>query len=557
MIVQNVQGNNYNSHYKYSSRPINNTQNINFNGLGFLNKTKARFFDVFEYQQKDFSSNFSKSIFRIWEKIENHPSNMTPEKLESAINIVKKAHPGSSEKAILITMQRLTQWANYSCLEPLGKKLNDLHIGQVDHKENDLFHKILSYFIDKKGIIGTSIYNKFYSTYLTKNNLDSYQTQVGFNKYINLEGFEDGINIFTDDNQLATKTIKTIHNVKRIMSKEPHLMYDEALSKVLNNEIIEHAQKNNLDLLTIAIHKPATRETILEQMKPKLPESINQIEITINEFVKLLKPKTQKQSEILRCKIAKYFEDNLIFYTKQDLINSLERINTGIKNYAKTNNIDEQNIFYVIPRSENTTVKSYGVITEMYKRQFNIPNSRIKTSTFYESINEFPKNSAIVILDDAAISGQSLISAGDYIGRATDLTKDKHILFCPLISFQEGHRNIKEIIKKLNRENCDTIITANFIDAPVKFSLKNFLNNLYFKKNNLGKIAFDNYPVGRNANQKAIVLPYMSPDNNPALATVLTQLFIPCSETTGISAIKSNHRLLSELNKRVSKAKCE
>ena len=49
----------------------------------------------------------------------------------------------------------------------------------------------------------------------------------------------------------------------------------------------------------------------------------------------------------------------------------------------------------------------------------------------------------------------------------------------------------------------------------------------------------------------------MSPDNNPALATVLTQLFIPCSETTGISAIKSNHKLLSELNKRVSKAKCE
>ena len=532
-------------------------QNINFNGLGFLKRTDALLSDVFVSKMGNNSTEFTHSILRLWQKIENNPADMSAEKLEIAIDTVKKAHPKTSEKAILLTMQRLTQWANYSSFEILGKKLNDIDVGRVEYFDIDLFHRCFEYFIDKKGIIGTSIYNKFYSTYLTKNNLANYQTQVGSKKYINLEGFDDGINFFSDDEQLASKTIKTINKVKKLMAFEPELMFDEALTKVLNDKIIEHAQKNNLQLETLCIHDTANRDTILKQMKPVLPKSPLEIATIIDEFVKRLKPQTPKHAETLKIKIANFFENNLIFYTKQDLINSLKNINTQISDYTKAHDIAPKNIYYLIPRSESTNVKSFGVITEMYKNLFNVPKENIKITSYYQSINDLPKNSAIVILDDATISGETLTYAGDYINRGVKLDKDKHILFCPIISYKGAIENLNKVIKKNNRTNVDKVITANVIDPPQKFNLKNILNNLFFRRTSLGKLAFDSYPNSKDANDKVIVLPYMSPDNNPAIATILTQLFIPCHTSTGLTAVKNNHILISELNNTLSKIQCE
>ena len=557
MIVQNVQGNIYSKNNKYLSGSINNTQNINYNGLGFLKRPDALLSDVFVLKVGNNSTEFTHSILRLWDRLTNNPADMSAEKLEIAIDTVKKAQPKTSEKAILLTMQRLTQRANFSSFETLGKKLNDINVGRADYCDNDLFHRCLEYFIDKKRIIGTSIYNTHYSTYLTKSNLDKYQTQVGNNKYINLEGFDDGINFFTDDEQLASKTIKIINKVKKIMALEPELMFEEALTKVLNGKIVEHAKKNNLQLETLCIHDTANRDTILKQMKPVLPKSPFEIATIIDEFVKRLNPKTPKHAETLKIKIAKYFEKNLIFYTKQDMINSLKNINTQISDYARTHNIDEKNIYFLIPRSESINVKSFGVVTEMNKKLFNIPNEKLKQTTFYDSKNKFPENSAIVILDDATISGETLAYAGDYTDRAVNFKKDKHILFCPIIAYKEAIDNINKVIKKNKRTNIDVIITTNTINSPQKFNLKNILNNLFFRRSSLGKLAFDYYPNSRNANEKVLVLPYMSPDNNPALATILTQLFIPCHTTTGITAIKNNHLLLQELNQALSKIQCK
>lgn len=546
MIVQNVQGNVYNPYYKYSSRPINNTQNINFNGLGFLKKTRGLVSDVFIPSQTTSQEKFAKSINNIWDKINNHPSNMTAEKLENAITTVKNTLPDTSEKAILLTMQRLTQWANYTSFETLGKKLNELDAGQVFFKENDLFHQCLDYFIDKKGILGNSIYNSYYSTYLTKSNLDMFQTQVGVNKYINLEGFDDGVNFFTDDNLLASKTIKTIKKVKKKISENPNMMYEEALSHVLNDKIIQHAKDNNLTLETITLHNPATREVILEQMRPCMPSSENEIISVIDILANWAKPETPEKLDFLKYKIAQFFEKNLEFFTKQDLIKSLKNINLQIKNFSKAHNIDEKNIYYLIPRSEQTSSKSFGVITHMYKELFQIPNDKIKRNTFYYDINSLPDKSAIVILDDATISGESLIYAGDYIDRAKKFDKNKHILFCPLISYENGLKDVNAIIKKLKRDNIDVTLTSTILKSPEKYSLKNKLYNMFFQKNEHGKLVFDYYPQSRDANEKFIVLPYMSPDNNASLATILTQLFIPNHKTAGNAAIKNIHISISK-----------
>ena len=53
-------------------------------------------------------------------------------------------------------------------------------------------------------------------------------------EWINLEGWSDGINLFTDDKTLADKTVKIIKRVKKLQAKNEDYTFNDALAVVLN-----------------------------------------------------------------------------------------------------------------------------------------------------------------------------------------------------------------------------------------------------------------------------------------------------------------------------------
>ena len=53
--------------------------------------------------------------------------------------------------------------------------------------------------------------------------------------FINLEGFADGVNLFTDNYKLPDLAVKTIQQAKLIQKQDKNLTFDECVSSVLND----------------------------------------------------------------------------------------------------------------------------------------------------------------------------------------------------------------------------------------------------------------------------------------------------------------------------------
>ena len=139
--------------------PIVNTNanyKINFTGI----KPPLVFQpDIFESKFDDEISDkiFKDFIDAIYEKIERNLMAFTPEKLENAIQNLLNEIPETNEKEVLTVMQRLTQWASYSCLPRLSKMLDEKGIRSI-HKNGGI-NNDFEYFKTKKRLIKNELLN--------------------------------------------------------------------------------------------------------------------------------------------------------------------------------------------------------------------------------------------------------------------------------------------------------------------------------------------------------------------------------------------------------------
>ena len=106
--------------------------------------------DTFEVVQLSENQQFEKFVESIYSKIQRQLHSFTPRKLENAIQNTLKAFPQVSEEEVLTVMQRLTQWANYTCLPKFSEMLSENNIGSINYSTpiNRNFH----YFQHKKDI---------------------------------------------------------------------------------------------------------------------------------------------------------------------------------------------------------------------------------------------------------------------------------------------------------------------------------------------------------------------------------------------------------------------
>jgi len=541
-----IQQNSYNSYQnRFTTKPVNQ---VSFAGFSQIKNFKSACVDIFETDFSKLNLNFKNSIDNIYKKINEQSHIYTPEKLERAITEVKNVCPNNNEKEILTTMQRLTQWANYSSFNSISENLNNLEICNITRHVHTPLNDCFRYLIESKRVIFCSQYAPKTGILISKNELNQIHPANKNSIYINLEGFDDGINFFTDDNKLAQKTISVLKKTNNLKRQKSKLSFEEALSTILNGKINKTMQEKGYSIETITRRAPISRETILEQMSPCIPKSKDDIAQIISITAQKICPNNPLKSTKLRNIIASYFEKNIIIENKQSLIEHLKNMTIKINNYAKTNDIEPENITYLIPyTSVITGVKSYGIISEMYKRLNDIPEKQFVKSNQFDAITNYPEKTMTVILDDVCISGDSLISCNDYNNIAYTFNKDNHILFCPIICKQDGFDNINETIISNRRENSDKIFTEKIITDVSKFDFKARLTKLFFKNTHLGRLTLDDDGYGKNKNFKFIILPYMTPDNNTALSSLISHFFIPNSDKTGSLAIKNIHILHSAI----------
>lgn len=512
---------NTNTHYK------NNLQ-VRFSGFNLHGLFCQP--DSFECKISTEAANkvFEEFITSINNKIDKNLMAYTPEKLENSINSLLIEFPNTNEKEILTVMQRLTQWANYSCFRRLSKMLDEKGIRSI-HKNGGI-NNDFEYFKNRKKIISTNSQNPYKAYFITKNTInDGLKFLPPNTKFINLEGFDDGINIYNDDNMLKDVTKNVLQKLKELMDKNPRLCFEDALNACLNRKITQTMKKLGLEFETLRIKAPPTRETILKQMAPCAPKSKDEIKTTIENAAHYF-TKNEKSYLQLRNNMADFFESKLDIYTKQRLLENLKILKSEIDTYLKNNHLSEKKLYLLISE-EGGANKSYGLITRMFAKQNNISDNKIITLADIQELNKYPVNSTFIVLDDLAGSGDSLRKVANYDVNGWLLNKDKHILFCPIIAHRAGIDSVMDCISFAKRESFDEIIT---IKSNIKERLMNtreVKRDEYFRYDRNGLEAYGY--EGFNEGGESIVFPYTTPDNNTDMASFITKYFLPNSQAIG------------------------
>ena len=461
---------------------------------------------------KNSSKQIENHVENINKSLENKLHIFSEKELDTAIQNIQKDMPDIKEIEILSIMQRLTQFSNYSSLEGISKELLAENIGSI--KTNEGLNSFFNYFAHSKELFPLSKKESAKNAILvTKNDIKTLTktTNPNENIYINLEGWTDGINLFTDDKKLEQKTREVLQKAKIIQQRQPDLTLDDAVSQVLNAKIEKVANQEGIEIKTIRIDAPPTKDAVLNQMKPIMPTK-NLIKSTI-ETVAGCFSTSEKEYSNLCDDIAKYYEQNLNVYSKQSIIENLKTLNNKINTYLKENNLPKENLYYIMDANPWKQT-SFELINKMNQELFNIPEDKIAKLTTIRRINEYLPNSTFVILDDVLGSGDSMMKKADYMFLANKVDKDKHVIFAPITANESGIEYLNNFINIIKRHNVDTIIPVN-TQKPINLNSSSELFNV---------------TIGDKGHQQqcmSTVFPYMAPDNNSALSSYIANFFVP------------------------------
>ena len=462
----------------------------------------------------------------LYAKITRQLNIYSEKNLEDDIAKISKAVPEATLSEILTTIQKITQFANFSSLSDIAEQLTRNRITAFDSVGE--LNKYFEYFHENKGLFKLSNSEEKLGSIVTLNDLNNKDTlqiiteNVAANNLtlINLEGFSDGVNLFGDDRNLPLKAVSVLKKAKAFQTKYPDADFAECVSFVLNNPIEAKLKKLGLSAIRVSIENPATKTGILKQIQPVLP-SKERIKTTIESIADRYSI-TKRSYNNLSKSIAEYFNSNVQVYSKQSMIQALEELNNKIAEYLQSHNIQKENLYLLQHRMRN--VKSFDILMKMYKDLFNFPESRMIQADDVQDLNKYPKNSAFLILDDIIGSGDSMIGTADYCTSAKKLNKDKFIIFVPITATETGLANVNKYITKHSRSKNDTII---FLDKNVleKADGYKIFKNWYLKmKSFLGSSNIND--KGFKEQALNVSFPYMAPDNNSFISANLQDLFL-------------------------------
>jgi len=512
-------------------------------GLNFKRVYTCLDDDVNAVQWKKSNTKIEKYIDNIYQKLEKQLHVTTPEELDNSILNILTAQPNATQQEVLSVMQRLTQFSSYASIKKLEDKFNKIGINKFSF--DDPTNAIFNYYNKSKKIFNLT-QNKTLKTavIVTKDNLDNLErlsTKDSCNHFICLDGWDEGINLFTDNKLLEKRTLEVLNKTKKAQKENPDLTFSEVLDEVLNYDIKEKLKALGINGITISLDAPATKAIVLEQLKPIMPTK-SLLKSTIESVAHHYTDK-DKHFKKLSFEIAKYYDENLSAYSKQGLIENMKQIDKQINKFLEKNNLNRENLYLIRPDIPDEFANSFLLMNKMFSELFEIPPERNLIVNNVVDLNSLPENSTFVIIDDVVGTGSSMVAVGEYMFSSKRISKNQHILFCPLTASKSGLEYIQNNISFAERENIDQII---HISQHTKKYEKpdNFLGNSDNEKYNAIATNVFGYK-GMGGEAMCTAFPYMTPDNNSTLACYLTKFFVPDEK-----CIKNKNNLLPEIEEK-------
>lgn len=414
---------------------------------------------------------------------------ISPEQIQ---NIINSFNEDDREIAARL-LQRMTQFGNMRSINKIANFLSHSETSLYLTGKND-FTQILNYLATKNNAV--KHYSEIFSNesgnrsfILDKVSLEELETNSKFlSKITNTEnlqiiypeGWINGINPFTQTEDIRGKVRKFLPRVKQIQSKY-NLGLNDSISRALNEEIIERMKKlglhNNFNILqdTKLTEKTLTAEQISKQLCPTC--------ITEKQLIKVLDGKPKYLKNILLDYLMQYSD----IYSPRRLSICMKKMH---EKFIKKGMIND-NTYFFVPDVKS----SQGIISMMYKLANNIPNKK-----FIYSTHNIPNNAKrLIILDDISGSGSTLDdnfcnTRGAFLGNIT---------IAPILSTYKAAERI--IRKKYNLLFCPYRMKSSIEESDFFKSLKPLHQRALIK--NLGYLGYGQTGL-------CTTFPYMAPDNN-------------------------------------------
>lgn len=419
-----------------------------------------------------------------------------------------------SRKEILSAMQKATQFGNMKSLQTIGKKLEENNAAPYFERNQNLsLNPVLNYFYELKKIypIKQQDYN---AIILDNNKLEQLEKTKNHNEYKDkntkffiLSGFNNGITFMNREKNLEETT--------RYFLENPNT----------DKETFERAKKLGIEPILITNQNPATTETIYKQLKPE-QMSRKQLDALIDANVMERFDNIPKQVEAKE-QIATYLDKNLEIYTPERMSKLCKTIHSNIESHLKQQGKSMDDVIYYIPYSH----KSYSVVNYMYQQVNNIPPEKFITPN---NITPSLQNKTFVVLDDCAVSGSSLIEAGNMIKRG--MNKNVDVIYAPMYTSRTVEERKNEFTKN------DTLLTLDSKSTD-------WNDDEYIKIHKL--VGYP--PFGFRYD--CIIFPYMCPDNNSEFAANIGLLhsITPLNSLEPLHTISYSIKSISEEGMNISK----
>lgn len=318
------------------------------------------------------------------------------------------------------------------------------------------------------------------------------------NKFFYLKNFDGGYNIFEQHQNLEILTEKYLEKLAGLKEIHPEHSSISLINILFNKENLDLIRELgiNYKIIESNVKRNPTPKSIAENLSQKIPSEKEFIDV-IEKFIPSITTETTLQNSYLNDIIEKFK-----IYTYKEMGEKLQQLNSLIEKEVMKSKGSPENVYYFVPNYR----KSYGLIAYMYQKINNVPKERfidwdakalmLNKEKYLENFKKFfNKDTTIVILDDASISGESLLS---------DLNTKNYpfikMMFGTLFATPEARGN-------LSFNSGSKIISVD--SFTLESSDPKVAKNSHFN------------------NHSMLLFPYNAPDNNISVLKELVEKFYP------------------------------
>lgn len=512
-VCLNINSQNVNPSFK--SKPI-------FSRLNFGLKVKTLERDTIEL------SKFKLRASQLYSQVCQKVANPTVEEISKIVDKFAEKFP---REDVLAVMHTLTQYSNMQSVYELYEVLKQNNIeslrGFGSYNYYDLYRNdsdecryklpigylpglsdVFGYFFDRCGGKCPLPQASYRATILDKRAvqvMQEYKDKAPIklhqlinpqDKFIYIKNFEAGCNIFEDQGALEIKTKEALEKLAILKEKNEGVSTQKLLNFMFNKENRDAIDKLGIPYTVVEVNskRKPTVESIVENLSQKIPTEKE----VIDSLERFIKPLTQDDG--LQLKYISDVKDKLTIYTFKTISEKLKALKGIIEKEVSQKGKDPNGILYFIPNYR----KSYGLISYIYQKVNNIPEEKFIDIDIKALYGEKEKDSlkknissehTVVILDDASVTGESLIFDLNF--------KQAHapeIMYATIFSTPEARANL-EVYKSPKLVSVDSQTVCS-LDRQVA-------RNGHFNKHTM------------------LLFPYVAPDNNISVVKELVEKFYP------------------------------